>query len=149
MNTFEVRDYMQFFKTFKDVFPRDRLPESLNIKCGIIINTDKAEDPGEHWVSIYKNQKGFVIYFDSFGLPPFHTEIIKFINKISPIGWFYNTITFQSVYQDTCGMYCVFFLTCMLRHGDFNYFRAIFNSKPNLNDVLAKIIYKYQKLQPK
>ena len=143
MNTIEIENYLRNFPNFAGVYPRDFLPVDLKLNKGIIINTDASSEPGEHWVSIFKNING-VIYFDSFGLPPLHEEIIIFLNRISNYSWFFNTITFQSTYQDTCGMYCIFFLTIMFKYGDFNEFRAIFNSHPEYNDVFAKIIYKIQ-----
>ena len=144
MNTLEISNYMQNFKNFKGVYPRDLLTFSLSKNTGIIVNTDLSTKPGEHWVSIYKNKDNEIIYFDSFGFPPLHEEIIRFIIKNCDNGWYYNTITYQSVYQDTCGMYCIYFITCMLRHGKYENFQTIFRANPDFNDILAKILYKVQ-----
>ncbi len=144
MDTLQIIKYMRKFSKFKGVYPRDMLPSSLSSDRGLVINTDKSTEPGEHWVAIYKYKNGSTVYFDSFGLPPLHIEILQFLNKIAPLGWYHNTITFQSAYQDSCGLHCIFFLTCMFKYEDFTEFQNVFNSKPDFNDILAKIIYKVQ-----
>ena len=143
MNTLEVFKYLEVFPQFQGVYPRDHLPNSVNNNCGIILNTDVSQEPGEHWVSIYKT-KDSAIYFDSYGLVPLHNEIINCLDSISPLGWYINTVCFQSLLGDSCGMYCIFFLECMFKYNDFNKFRSIFNAKPYWNDILSKTIYKIQ-----
>jgi hypothetical protein len=141
MNTIEIYNYLKGYNQFIGVFPRDQIPENIPINSGLIINTDKAKDPGEHWVSIYLDND-VAVYFDSFGLIPMHREIIIFLNKISPNGWYHNTIPFQSINADTCGMYCVYFLVNYFKTRNFNNFIKIFSHANN--DSLAKLIYKIQ-----
>ena len=43
-----------------------------------IVNTERSNKAGEHWVVVIFNNNGNVIYFDSHGLPPLETEIIDF-----------------------------------------------------------------------
>ena len=144
MNTIEINNFLLNFKNFKGTYPRDLLPKSLEKNCGIVINTDTSQEPGEHWVAIYMHNTN-AEYFDSFGLPPLHKEIINFLDKISPNGWSYNTICFQSLHSQTCGNYCVLFLTNYLNGGTFAIFQSIFNFKKDINDRIAEILYKIQK----
>lgn len=146
MNTYEINRYLANYIQFFGTYPRDMLPRALARGGGIVVNTDKSTNPGLHWVAIYLSSDGYAVYFDSFGLPPMHIEIIKFLNDISPIGWFHNAITFQSLYTDTCGMYCVYFLANFFNGKDFELFRSIFNHSTKINDRLAKILYKYPDL---
>ena len=53
-------------KHFRGVFMRDTLPRSPNHKeCGIV-NFNKSDQTGSHWVCYYKDGENR-IYFDSFG----------------------------------------------------------------------------------
>jgi hypothetical protein len=145
MNTLEINDYLRGYINFRGTFPRDLLPTYLSKFCGVVINTDKACDPGEHWVAIYMNKKT-AEYFDSFGLPPMHKDIIEFLDRISPNGWQHNSITYQSLYTDTCGNYCVYFLASRFNGDDDHAFRKIFNFNPKLNDRIAKYLYNIRKI---
>lgn len=143
MNTIEINEYFKHCPNYKGTYARDQIKPRLSKCTGIIINTDKCEEPGEHWVAIYLGADGIAIYFDSFGLPPLHQEIQDYINYISPLGYYHNTVTLQSIYQDTCGMYCIYFLTFMFTYKDYRRFLQIFCNHPHVNDVLAKLLYKF------
>jgi hypothetical protein len=145
MNTIEINAYLRRYKNFRGTFPRDWLPGNLPAHSGVVINTDKACDPGEHWVAVYMN-KDKAEYFDSFGLPPMHEEIIQFLDKISPDGWQHNSITYQSLYTDTCGNYSVYFLASRFNGDDDSAFRKIFSFNPKMNDRLAKYLYNIRKI---
>jgi len=73
MNTLEINNSLKKFKTFLGAFPKDKLPKTRK-PCGLIINTDSSNNPGEHWVAIYTDNNCSE-YFDSFGLPPLQEEI--------------------------------------------------------------------------
>ena len=141
MNTLQINDYMSSFEEYKGTYPRDRLPDKIPPNSGVIINTDKSSGPGQHWIAVYNGPR-CAIYFDSFGLPPLHKEIISFLDRISDIGWAFNTITFQSMNSKTCGLYSIYFLTNYFNGGDFINFRKIFNFKRTLNDKLSEKLYK-------
>ena len=93
------------------VCPHDML-ESLVIKerpMAIVVNTDKSGTIGEHWVAVYLMQDSKGEYFDSFGLPPLHLDVLEFLNTKCPMGWCYSNVTLQE-YEDTiCGNLCVCF----------------------------------------
>ena len=144
MNTIETNYYLSNCKQFKGTFPRDMLPKTLSRPGCVIINTDTAKEPGTHWVCVYLDKEGTAHYFDSFGLCPEFKEIREFLNRIST-KWESNTICFQSIYSATCGMYCVYYLTCRCKGGDMDDFRSLFNQVPGINDRLAEMIYKLQK----
>jgi len=92
---------------FKGVYARDMLPQFPQTfkKSFYVINIDPKHMPGSHWVVVYfDNGKGF--YFDSFGVPPIHRDIIQFLEKAS--SYRYNDRIIQHVNGITCGLYCVF-----------------------------------------
>lgn len=143
MNTLEINNYFRNCKKYYGTYPRDMLPKYIPKDSGIIINTDKSSQPGEHWVSIFKTKSGPLVYFDSFGLPPLHKEITDFIEVNTINGWFYNSINFQSIYSDTCGLYCIYFLTNYFNNGDFENIQNVFCFSPMYNDRIAKLLRKW------
>jgi hypothetical protein len=142
MNTLEINNYLKNFPQFEGTYPRDMLPKIKKLPYGIVINTDPSNKQGEHWVAMYIDINGVGEYFDSFGLPPLHKEIVSFLDKNWSKGWLCNTLTFQSIFSETCGMYCVLYLSSKFRGMSFNKFTAIFNHRSELNDRVAEILYK-------
>jgi hypothetical protein len=140
MNTYEINNYLKNEKCYIGTFPRDKLPKYKVNNCALIINTDPSYKPGEHWVAIFiKNNYG--IYYDCFGNPPLNQEILKFLNFNCSNGWSYNKLIIQtpSIYSNTCGHYCIWFVLCMCNNLSFNDFISIFNNT-FINDIIIKIL---------
>jgi hypothetical protein len=140
MNTLEINNVLKYYKNFKGVYPLDKIP-NIN-KGSIIINTDVSSGPGKHWVAITINSRNSE-YFDSFGLPPIHVHIIKFLNKFD--GYCYNNITLQNINSTTCGNYCVVYVSLRCRGYKYNQILEIFNKNTLVND---KIVTEILKLMP-
>ena len=105
-NNFELEDAVKKLKipNFRGVFLLDTLPKKLNKKeCGIV-NFDKSNSPGTHWVAWYKNGKT-KIYFDSYGVQP-PLEIIRYLGKLI----YYNTDKVQPAGQVFCGHLSLYIL---------------------------------------
>jgi hypothetical protein len=103
---------------FKGVYTvDDELPKLINNYDCYILNNLTRESKGEHWLSIIKyNDKVFL--YDSFDrdtkkISPKHFNVLdKFIN-LSNLDHILNPEE-QSLYQYTCGCFCVSFLvTCI------------------------------------
>ena len=138
------------YPIFGGIYPRDRLPSTLRNKpLGIIVNTHKAHQPGQHWVAFYLDRQGHMTYFDSYGLPPTHQEFIQFIKRHSP-SYTYNVKRVQG-YDTTCGMYCLYFLLSMVRHQR-KMFHHLYARSPSENDVWirrwAKNVFKFPSHTP-
>ena len=103
----------------------------------LIINTDKLNKPGQHWVALSINKNNNVQYLDSYGFSPIHNEIINFltINKIKTIQ--YNSQQWQSVITFTYGAYCVLFIK--MRCNDLNYFKflTLFTKNKLRNELIV------------
>ena len=54
-----------FGDKFIGVFPSDRIPQMYNNQM-CILNLDKSNEPGSHWISIYSYNNKLIVY-DSFG----------------------------------------------------------------------------------
>ena len=53
---------------FKGVFPSDKIPKLNDLSPYCIVNVDKSNESGSHWMSIVKsNSKSNCILYDSFG----------------------------------------------------------------------------------
>ena len=69
----------------------------------------KVQD-GDHWVAVVVKTNGSGIYFDSFGSPPVHRDILEFLAKHCPRGYKYNTHHLQDPLSSACGLYCIDFV---------------------------------------
>lgn len=89
---------------------RDKLPTKIkNVETGIV-NLDKAENSGSHWVA-YKKINNIVIYFDSFGnlKPPM--ELVKYFESGNDCNIIkYNHNVYQTYKDINCGHLCLKFL---------------------------------------
>lgn len=99
---------VQIKKKFGGVFPRDALPTHKDKFCFFIVNLDPKHLPGSHWVAVaFKKDTSF--YFDSYGRPPIHRDILNFLVKNSRIIK-YNKKCFQNFKTSTCGLFSLYFL---------------------------------------
>jgi len=89
----------------KDLLPIHR---PANVKA-YIVNTHNAKRPGEHWVAIFFYDNDTAVYFDSYGLPPYHNHILEFLDKNSK-RWTMNTTLLQGLFSMMCGVYCIYAL---------------------------------------
>ncbi len=103
----------------------DYIQDNKN-KIGIIFNTDKHYNSGEHWVAMFINiKKKLIVYFDSYGdhngRNPVPKEVMRLVHRIirqgNQIGisfeFIYNKLRHQ--YSDSeCGMYSIYFIVEML-----------------------------------
>ena len=92
---------------FKGVFPRDKLPNKVSYPAAYVVNTDKSNESGEHWLAIYYDSKGECTFFDSFGQEPKYYGLQTFLEKTSK-NFIINKQQVQSLFSNTCGHYCIF-----------------------------------------
>ena len=84
MNILQINNILKqkLGRVFKGVHALDQLA-CLNphAPAAFVFNTKPITAPGEHWIGVYVLKNIKVLYFDSFGFPPQHTEIIRFLKK--------------------------------------------------------------------
>jgi hypothetical protein len=144
MDSWTIDKLLKRFPCYQGVYALDKIPKLKKLPCAIIINTDPASKPGEHWVSVIIDEEGNGEYFDSFGLQPLHEEIIKYLDKYCSSGWCFNPIALQSTISTTCGHYCVLYV--MFRCLGYTYieYLSIFTSNSLENDnKMIEIFGKY------
>ena len=103
---------------FRGVFMRDELPNRKHIiECGIM-NLNKSNQVGSHWVCFVRNKKDR-IYFDSFAqitpleLQKYLKSKSEFINEKSVIQRNSNIV--QRANTHVCGHLCLVVLTSLMR----------------------------------
>ena len=132
-------------RILRGVYSSDRLPQlARGIPHALIINLDKADGPGTHWVAVYISSFGDLTYFDSFGVPPFIPNIERFI-RLNSRRVFYNNVTLQSLLSKTCGLWTVYFIERMCRGDSLHRLVAGFNTGSTLrNDNRIKSLFKHR-----
>ena len=118
------------------VYASDRIPNHrFKHSYGLIVNTDKHTDPGQHWCTIYNDGHGHIEFFDSYGRPPTENSVLisSWINEISETLNF-NNQQLQSNNSAVCGLYCLLYLHQRLNGISLDDFVKIFDSNLNAND---------------
>lgn len=120
---------------FLGTFPLDINPLKnnplVNNNIGIVFNLDPSDQPGSHWVGLFKSIETPDIfeYFDSFGDKP-PKEIINYLSNYQVI---YNNREIQKNSKVACGAYTIFFIISRLKGKSFKEF-----VDSRLNDNIIK-----------
>lgn len=139
MDTHQINFCFKQERKFIGAFARDCLPENINeFPCGLIINTDSSFEKGEHWIAIFLKSKEKGEYFDSFGLPPLHSDFINFLNLHCQKGWSYNTCTIQHYKSKSCGLFCIDFLKSRFKDVSYTSFISKFSVNLSKNEFILK-----------
>ena len=107
----------KFFKVkFKGCFASDKIPNLNDLAPYAIINVDKTDMPGSHWVAIAKTPNDNLMVFDSFGRKT--NELIPDMKK-SGNGKIIDTDydANQNIKQYDCGMRCIAWLYMFDKYG--------------------------------
>lgn len=122
-----------------NVCARDHLPRHIDRTqpAALIVNTDTSAYSGSHWIALYFNGLGQFEYFDSFGLPPLHADIIHFIQRNSDRSPVYNTRMLQDINNTTCGLYALYFLLMKCRGSSMSRILQRFGHRQHVNDRLV------------
>jgi len=104
-----------FGMKFKGVYASDKIPHLDNLKSYAILNLDKSNEPGSHWIAIAHKDNTTYCY-DSFGRG--YKTIIKNLNY-SANGRIVNTDldAEQHPTELNCGLRCLSFLYVFHHYG--------------------------------
>ena len=117
---------------FKGIFPRDYLPKKIQFPSCFIVNTDKSNKPGEHWLAFYYDENGICYFFDSFGFDPNFYGLKKYLDTTSK-SWTFNKKRFQNLNSKSCGYFSLLFLFLKSRNIDIN--------KLEINEKILNFIF--------
>lgn len=119
-------------------FAYDEIPEIPTTDFSLVINTEPATQPGEHWVALVKKLATFY-FFDSYGrqlsdmtLDAGFVATIKKITNGSKV--VFNKQWLQQVMSNVCGEYCIYLINSLVDH-DFKYVLSNFSDNLKANDV--------------
>lgn len=145
MNTVSINQFVKPFqrkRIFKGVFASNQLPSNFSLPALFIVNLSPSSQPGTHWISLYIDKMGTALYFDSFGLPPRNTIILRFLKMHSKKSM-YNKKQVQHLSSIKCGRFACVFAVSVLRDIDLSPFFARFSNNLKINDIVVEGIYNY------
>ena len=131
LTNFDLISYIEKLKVphFRGVFMRDELPSRKHpVECGIM-NLNKSNQIGSHWVCFVRDKKDR-IYFDSFGqitpieMQKYLKSKTEFDNEKNVIQR--NTDIVQRANTHVCGHLCLVVLTSLMR--EHLSYQAVLNS---------------------
>tara|TARA_R100000951_G_C2644282_1_gene182018 strand:- start:1216 stop:1671 length:456 start_codon:yes stop_codon:yes gene_type:complete len=102
---------------FRGVFSSDKIPILNELVPYAILNLDKSDEPGSHWIAVAKTSDDNLMCFDSFGRR--NTQIIPSLKK-SGNGKIIDTDydANQKVKETDCGMRCLGWLYMFNHYGE-------------------------------
>ena len=137
-------------RSVKGVYARNNLPkDGIRYPSTYIVNSDKDDRPGEHWLAIVLESKSHGIFFDSFGRPPeiYGVELKDFLNaNVKQYQCF--SLPVQSKHSSLCGF---FVLTFLMLHVCLKWpidsIVKFFDSDVNVNDrIVLSFVNEYYNL---
>ena len=139
MRTKQLLKALQFHRETKDIFlgvyARNTLPRTIprRKKVALIVNTDPADKPGQHWCAFYFTPT-CVYFFDSYGNPP-HTKSFHRLMQCRR----YRKVFGRRIQGNArvCGHYCMYFILAMARNRGFSCFGDHFNANDR---IVRKIV---------
>ena len=106
-----------------------------------IVNLDNSSQPGSHWIAVYLNSYNRIYYFDSFGNPPIHIDILSAF--ASSKAWRYSNIQLQNIDTYVCGQYAILFSLFIDRCDRPSMFAKRFLSIHSSRYIRDKFVFNY------
>lgn len=100
----ELDLYLSRLPHYRAIYSHDTLPPKMNPDELTVVNLDSQAGPGTHWVGL-ANRKTlpFVLYYDSFGVPPSQPIARYLATSGKPI--MYSSGNSQQIESVLCGAY--------------------------------------------
>jgi hypothetical protein len=145
MNTEEIYKFLaEIFRKkhiYYNVIPCDYLNKiDYFFPFCIVVNSDRSDMPGSHWIGLYCNNKNSsVVFVDSYGQGiNFYDIVIKnFVESIGN-GLIENRVPLQSWNSDVCGEYVIWFMYKLFNGCCLMTLYCNFGKNRILNDILVK-----------
>ena len=138
LDTIQLHNALKNFKCFKGIFPVDEIPLIHERPAGMIVNTDKADKPGEHWIALMLLPNGRGEVFDS--LASNNIDIYNYMKLACPQGFTTNNFIAQNDWSTVCGNYASFFLILRCMNISFETIINVFSQDTLSNDNLISAI---------
>jgi len=147
LSTFQLRYLLKKMKTSISTYVGaiDQLKLIQKNQFAAIINNEKSNEPGMHWIALYKSSpRSNVEIFDSFALPLsfYGSELQKFAKRFK-VGIRKNTFQIQSFRLVLCGYISIFFLSMRIKGYSFDKIVDMFKpNRLNRNEKIVKAFFK-------
>ena len=89
---------------FLGTFPINKLPIASDSQFCFILNHDRHNEPGSHWVSVLVLNDNTVEYYDSLGQKP-PQALYQWKKNI-----FFNDKPIQNIFSNACGHHSIYYL---------------------------------------
>ena len=117
-------------------YANDRIPRTVFLPAGLIVNKDNHYGPGYHWISMHIDPYGNGVYFDSLGREP-SMQAHHFLTR-NCVSYIRNYDAVQHPASSLCGVFCILFLYFMARGYSLSQFLGLFSiTDLHLNDVIV------------
>ena len=137
LSTTDINNILGGVKIFRGAYASDMVPLISKIKTqAFIINTDKANSPGDHWVGLVVSG-GKCQYFDSFGYENLNLDILNVCKKAGIQRYVFSTKQIQPAYSDKCGFYCIAFVLSFIHGISYRSFLNLFSDDLDKNDKIC------------
>ena len=138
LTNFEISEYYKNEPGFNGVYSRNNLPKTIK-KGAYVINVDKYENIGTHWIALFVKLK-YTVYFDSFGVEHIPKVINKFIDNDNIKSNIFRIQEYDSI---ICGYFCFEFINYMFDGKSLIDFTSLFSPHDfKKNDQIIKRIFK-------
>jgi hypothetical protein len=114
LTNIDIEQYLRNVPYFRGVYSRNNLPNKPRVNESIIVNYNRSDQSGSHWVCILNNSKNDNIeFYDSFAVSP-GKELVDYMKKGGkPIA--YNSSQHQDMNAVTCGYWCILYILLRFR----------------------------------
>ena len=127
-------------KAFYGVYPLDKLPRSVpHLPIFIVVNTQTHNLSGEHWKSIFIDEKRNGEIFDSLA-QPMNAMLIRWMNQFTR-RWKRNRKVYQHPKTATCGAFALYYILNRLNHPSMNALTQSFSPSLHANECLVQKFY--------
>jgi len=103
MNSFEIYKRLSHLRSFRGVYPIDRIPR---LRPGVfVVNNQSANLGGQHWMAVSVGENFRIYYFDPLGFPP----PMLLVKQLGAAEIKYNKIQYQDPLSTDCGRHVIRF----------------------------------------
>lgn len=128
-------------EAFYGVYPIDELPQYIpHLPIFIVVNTHTHNLEGEHWKTVFINEKRHGEVFDSLA-QPMNNLLVRWMNRFTR-RWKTNRKVYQHSKSTTCGAYALYYILKRLDCPSLDNFLKPFTRSINKNECLVRRFYK-------
>ena len=135
LNFYMMRDPL-IKRRFIGVYPIDMIPEYFISPSILIINLDKSNEKGSHWIVIHQKDDKQIEIFDSLGKTP--KKDIRNLLMSNNKGYMYSHKRVQDYFTETCGQFCLFYSFYSCRGLTLQDIVNKFNSNLKSNELIVQ-----------